>query len=79
MTVPRAWLSAPDVLPAFAAPALAEFVVVQAAQQVGVVVHPVGGVLHLVEVLTVITGRRLLLSPLPHDVQLFSGILHQSG
>jgi hypothetical protein len=79
MTVPRVWLSAPDVLPAFAAPALAEFVVVQAAQQVGVVVHMVGGVLHLVEVLAVIAGRRLLFGPLPHDVQLFGGRLHQPG
>jgi hypothetical protein len=34
-------------------------------------VQPVGGALHLVKVLAVLAGGRLLLGPLTHDAQLF--------
>jgi hypothetical protein len=52
-------------------PVLAEFGVVQPAELVGVVVQPVGGALHLVKVIAVLAGGRLLLAPLTHNAQLF--------
>jgi hypothetical protein len=52
-------------------PVLAEFGVVQAAELVSVVVQLVGGALHLVKVVAVLAGGRLLLPPLTHYAQLF--------
>jgi hypothetical protein len=67
------------VAPALVPPVLAELVVVQPAQQVRVMIQPVGGSLHLVEVLPVIAGRRFLLASLTHDMQLFLAQLHDLG
>jgi hypothetical protein len=52
-------------------PVLAEFGVVQPAELVGVMVQPVGGALHIVKVMAVLAGGRLLLAPLTHNAQLF--------
>ena len=52
-------------------PVLAEFGIVQPAELVGVMVQPVGGALHLVKVMAVLAGGRLLLAPLTHQAELF--------
>jgi hypothetical protein len=52
-------------------PVLAEFGVVQPAELVGVMVQAVGGALHLVKVIAVLAGGRLLLAPLTNNAQLF--------
>jgi len=67
------------VVPALVPPVLAKLVVVEPAQLVRVMIQPVGGSLHLVEVLPVIAGRRLLLASLAHDMQLFLAQLHDLG
>src|ERR1039458_382551 len=58
------------VLPALVPPAAPELVVVQFAQLVRVVVEPVSGVLHIVEVMAVLASGCLLLTALAHDRQL---------
>jgi hypothetical protein len=55
---------------------LAQFLVVQPAKLVRVVVEPVGGALHLVEVVAVVAGGGLILGSLAHDVQLLVAELH---
>jgi hypothetical protein len=52
-------------------PVLAEFLVVEPAEQVRVVVEPVGCLPHLVVVVPAVAGGCLLLGPLADDVQLF--------
>jgi hypothetical protein len=56
-----------------------EFVVVEPAEHVRVVVQPVGRVAHLLEIITVITGGRLLFGPLAHDMQFLPAQLHDLG
>ncbi|UQX12841.1 hypothetical protein [Candidatus Mycobacterium methanotrophicum] len=51
---------------------MAEFVVVEGPELMCVVVKAVSGVLHLVEVVTVVMGGGFLLGALSHDVQFFS-------
>jgi hypothetical protein len=58
------------VLRAFVAPVLPVFTVMEPAEQVCVVIEPVGGVQHLVIVMPVIARRGFLLSPLAHYAQL---------
>jgi hypothetical protein len=60
-------------------PVLAEFAVMKPAQQVRVVIQPVGGSLHLVKVMAVLAGRGFLFRPLADDVQLFPAQLHDLG
>jgi hypothetical protein len=61
----------PRVACALVPPVLAQFLVMQPAELMGVVVKPVCGAFHLVEVMAVIPGDRLLLAPFAHDVQFF--------
>jgi hypothetical protein len=57
-------------------PVLAQFLVMQPAELMRVVVEPVRGALHLVEVMTVVASGRLFLAPFPDDVQFFVAELH---
>jgi len=52
-------------------PVLAEFAVMKSAQQVRVVIQPVGGSQHLVKVTAVIARCGFLFRPLADDAQLF--------
>jgi hypothetical protein len=52
-------------------PVLAKFCVVEPAEYVRVMVQPVGGLPHLVEVVAAVPGGGLLLGALTDDVQLF--------
>ena len=61
----------PPVACALVPPLLAEFLVMQPTELVRVMVEPVRRALHLIEVMAVIAGDRLLLGPFPHDVQFF--------
>src|ERR1700721_2913867 len=63
----------PVVLRALFAPVLPQFAVVEPSELARVGVEPVGSSLHLVEIMPMITGRRLLFGPLAHDVELFPG------
>jgi hypothetical protein len=57
-------------------PVLAQFLVMQPAELMRVVVEPVCGALHLVEVMAVVASGRLFLAPFPDDVQFFVAELH---
>jgi hypothetical protein len=52
------------------APVLAELVVMQATQQMRIVVKLVRGTAHFIKIVAVIAGWRLLLSPFADDAQL---------
>jgi hypothetical protein len=58
---------------------LAELIVMQSAQLVGVVIQPVGSVLHLVEVVAVLTRGRLLLAALADYPEFLSAQLGDLG
>jgi hypothetical protein len=75
----RAVLRSGSVGEALVTPVLAEFVVVEPAEHVRVVVQPVGRVAHLLEIMTVITGGRLFFGPLAHDMQFLPAQLHDLG
>ena len=59
------------VLRALVTPAWAEFAVMEPAELVCMVIQPVGGGLHLVEVVAVIAGRGFLFCPLADNAQFF--------
>ena len=52
-------------------PVLAVFAVMKPAQQMRVVIKPVGGTQHLIKVMPVIARRGFLLRPLADNTQLF--------
>jgi hypothetical protein len=56
-------------------PVLSELVVMEAAKLTRIVVEPIGGPLHLVEVVAMLSGRCLFLRAFTHDVQFFAGQL----
>ncbi len=59
------------ILRALVPPVLAEFAIMKSAQQMRVVIQPVGGTQHLVKVMAVIARRGLLFRSLADDAQLF--------
>jgi hypothetical protein len=54
-------------------PSLAEFIIVQAPKLPGVVIETVGGRLHLVKVMAVVTCGRFLLFAFANNVKFFTG------
>jgi hypothetical protein len=54
------------------APVFAEFVVMQTAQQVRIVVQPIGGIAHLIKIVAVIARGCPLLGPFADDAQLLT-------
>jgi hypothetical protein len=67
------------VLPALMPPVLAELAVMQPAKHVRVVVKPVGGAFHLIEVMAMVACGCSLLSSLAYYVQLFMAQLGDLG
>ncbi len=59
------------ILRALVTPVLAEFAIMKPAQQMRVVIQPVGGTQHLIKVTAMIARRGFLFRPLADDTQLF--------
>ena len=69
-------LAAGGVRSAFVPPASAELLVVQASKRVREMIQPVGGALHLVEVMTMVARGRFFFGSLAHDAQFFAAQFH---
>jgi hypothetical protein len=63
------------ILHALVTPVLPELAVMEPAQQMCVVIQPIGGAQHLVKVMAVILRRSFLLRPLADNAQLFPDLV----